>query len=238
MSHRGQGYGSGLSLGQRKITKGAFYLLIAELSVSIIYLLMEDTVRVEMIRWLTANSVQVWHDFKLWTLATSPLMTPQLISLLFHGIMLWLFIPVLERWWGTKKFLLFALYTSVAGTLAGTLLGLAISSPAPVAGLDAFIYASIVAYGILYGDRQVQFFGVLPMTGRQLMYGVMVVAALFVLLGTRWVQGASYAAAMALAWLMVNGKFTPKLWYLRWKHKRLRSKLRIVRDDDEKKWLN
>lgn len=236
MSQRGPGYG--FALGQHKITKGAFYLLVAELSVSLIFLLMEDTVRIEMARWITANSVQVWHDFKLWTLATTALMNHELIALLFHGVILWLFVPVLERWWGTKKFLLFALYTSVAGALAGTLLGLAITDATPVVGLDAFIYASIVAYGLLYSRQQVQFFGVLPMTGRQLMIGIIAVGALFVLLGQRWVLGASYAAAMLLAWLMVSGKWTPKLWYLRWRQKRLRSRLRIVRDDDEKKWLN
>lgn len=237
MSHRRQGHG--FSLGQRKITKGAFYLLIAELSVSLIFLLMNDEVRIELTRWLTANSVQVWHDLKLWTLVTSPLLSDQLISLLFHGLILWLFVPVLERWWGTKKFLLFALWTSLAGTIAGTLFGLIIQDGTPIAGLDPFIYAAIVAYGVLYSRQQVQFFGVLPMTGRQLMIGVIVVAALFVVLGGRWVNGAAYAAAMVLSWLMVSGKWTPKLWYLRWQRRRLRRHLRVVRDDDDKKkWLN
>lgn len=226
-------------LSGRGITKGALFLLAAELSVSLIFLLSGDDIRLHMMRWLTANAYQVWHDFKLWTLVTSALINGELIALLFHGVILWLFVPVLERWWGTKKFLFFALWTSLAGTIAGTLLGLAIGDPSPVAGLDAFIYGAIVAFGVLYANRPVQFFGVLPLTGRQLMIGMIVIAALFVLLGGRWVSGASYAAAMTLSWLLTSGRWNPRLWYLRWRQKRIRRHLKIVRGGkDRETWLN
>ncbi len=222
-----------------RITPGALYLLIAESSLSLLFLLAKDEFKFELARWLTANATQVWHDLKVWTLVTSALMHNELVALLFHGVILWLFVPVLERWWGTKKFLLFALWTSLAGTITGSLVGLLLDDPTPILGLDSFIYGSIVAFGVLYGRERVQFFGVLPMTGRQLMYGIIVVVALFVLLGARWVPGSAYAAAMLLAWLMTSGRWNPKLWYLRWKHKRLRRHLRVVRDDDDpRKWIN
>ena len=84
-----------------------------------------------------------------------------------------------------------------------------------------------------------QFFGVLPLTGRQLMYGMIAIAALFTLLGGRWVQGASYAAAMVLAWLLVSGRWNPRLWYLRWKQQRIRKQLRVMRGGkDDDKWVN
>jgi hypothetical protein len=80
------------------------------------------------------------------------------------------------------------------------------------------------------------------MTGRQLMIGMTAVAALFVLMGSQWVQGAAYAAAMGLAWLLTSGKWTPRLGYLRWKQRRLRRHLRVVKGRDERdkpdKWLN
>jgi membrane associated rhomboid family serine protease len=233
--------------GQRRfvpaqVSPGAFYLLLAEIGLSLVFLLSSGPLRVELANWFVATADHVWSDFKIWTLVTSPLVNDNLISLLFHGLILWMFVPVLERWWGTRKFLLFALWTSLAGTLAGTLLGAVLGSGAAVNGLDPFIYACIIAYGILYADQKVQFFGVLPMTGRQLMLGMTAVAALFVLIGGQWVQGAAYAAAMSLAWLLTNGKWTPRLGYLRWKQRRLRRHLRIVKDRDERdepdKWLN
>ena len=105
--------------------------------------------------------------------------------------MMWLFVPALERWWGTPRFLRFAGYTAVTGTALGTLAGLALGRPAPILGLDPFIYASIVAYGIIYGKQHVQFFGVVPLTGRQLMYGIIGFVALFVLLQQDWELGAA-----------------------------------------------
>jgi hypothetical protein len=46
---------------------------------------------------------------------------------------------------------------------------------------------------------------------------------------------------MAMAAAVCTGKFTPKLWWLKWKQKRLRRKIKIVPDDDPKppkKWMN
>ena len=44
-----------------------------------------------------------------------------MIVLIFQALLLWLFVPQLERWWGTKRFLTFAALTSLAGSVAGTL---------------------------------------------------------------------------------------------------------------------
>jgi membrane associated rhomboid family serine protease len=224
---------------QTRITRGALYLLIAEAAVSLVFLMLHDEQKVEMASWLVATTDSVWRQGKIWTLVTSPLLAPEFIILLFHGLILWLFVPVLERWWGFKRFLLFALYTSLAGTVAATLAGFVLPGPGGVSGLDPFIYASIVAFGVLYGDQKVQFFGVLPMTGRQLMIGMIVLASLVVLVGGRWSHGAAYAAAMGVAWLLTNGKHTPRLWWLRRKQNRVRHKLEVLRGGKDKgPWIN
>ncbi len=233
------------SFANTKITRGALYLLFAEVGLSIVWLLSTEEIRGEMSAWLTATSSQVWHDFKLWTLFTSPLLQVEFISLFFDALLLWMLLPTLERLWGTKKFLLFALWTSLAGTIGGSLFGLligdfaSVDGPTALAGLDAFIYAGFIAYGVLFAEHPVSFFGVLPMTGRQLMYGILGFLLLFIIIGQQWVNGVSYASAMVLAWAMTSGKLAPRLWYLRWKHKRLRRHLKVVRDDDDPgKWVN
>jgi membrane associated rhomboid family serine protease len=226
---------------QMQITRGAMWLLFAEGGLSLTYLLLGEESRALMADWLVASTDSVWREGKIWTLVTSPLLQVELLSLIFHGLILWLFVPTLERWWGTWRFLKFALWTSLAGTAAGTLAGLVVSGPSYVAGLDPFIYAAIVAFGMLYADQPVQFFGVLPMTGRQLMIGIVVFAALFVILGAEWVLAAAFAASMGLAWILTNGRWTPRIWWLRRKQKKLRRHLKLVRDDDDpppKKWMN
>lgn len=234
-------------MGQAQITRGALYLLFVATGLSLVYLVSSDEVRAQLGYWLGASGYTVWGELRLWQVVTSPLLETSFVSLLFQAFALWMFLPALERWWGMKRFLLFALYTSVAGVVAGTLLGWVlggVSSLHFVTGLDPFVFAGIVAYGILFSNQQVQFFGVLPMTGRQLTYGIIGFVALFILVGQAWVDGAALAAAMLLAWAMVSDRFAPRLWLLKAKQRRLRRRrghLHVVDDrrgGDKKRWMN
>lgn len=225
-----------------RITRGALYLLIAEVAVSLLFLASEGDLKAELTRWLVATDQSVWSEGKIWTLVTSSIVQPDFIALIFHALILWMFVPVIERWWGLKKFLFFALYISVAANLAGTLVGLAMPGIQVVAGLDPFIYATFIAYGILYSDQHVQFFGVLPMTGRQLMLGITAFVLLLIIFTQDWARGGAYVTAMLLAAGMVTGKLNPRLSYLKWKQRRIRRKLKVMtggrKDDDDKKWMN
>lgn len=250
-SRRGGGGSWQRFLGQARITRGALYLLFISAGLSLVYMLGGDLLRARMAMAFAASGEGVWHHLQLWKLATSPLLEVNFIALIFQGFALWMFLPALERWWGTKRFLLFALYTSLVGTVAGTLVGLALGPPqslALVAGLDPFVFAGIVAYGVLFANQPVQFFGVLPMTGRQLTWGIIAFVALFVILGQQWARGAALAAAMVLAWAMTSDRISPRLWWLKSKQRRLRRHLKVVRgeggrrggarDEKPKRWMN
>ena len=56
-----------------------------------------------------------------------------------------------------------------------------------------------------------QFFGVLPLTGRQLMYGFIGFLVLFVVLQQLWELGAAFAAAMIAAAVMTSKRWSPGL---------------------------
>ena len=81
-----------------------------------------------------------------------------------------------------------------------------------------------------------QFFGVLPMTGRQLMFGILGFVALFVVLGAKWEEGAAFFAAMGLAALLLSERWSPAAAWKRWRVKRARAHLRSVAPP--KKWVN
>jgi membrane associated rhomboid family serine protease len=239
MSNRRHLQGRRLSFRQMRITRGAMYLLFAEVGLSLVYLLSSRDAQHHLASWLLTSADQVWREFKIWTLLTSAIIEVELISLIFHGLILWMLLPTLERLWGTRKFLLFALWTALAGNIAGTLVGLALGSAVTLAGLDAVIFAAIVAFGILYAKQPVQFFGVIPMTGKQMTIGICAFVGLFIVLGQQWVLGASYVAAMVTAWMLVSSTWHPRLWYMRWKHRRARRKLTVVRGGgDRNQWLN
>jgi membrane associated rhomboid family serine protease len=238
MSNRRQFQGRRLSFREMRITRGAMYLLFAEVGLSLVYLMSNPEARGHLASWLAASADQVWRQFKIWTLLTSALFEIDFVSLIFHGLILWMFMPTLERAWGTRKFLLFALWTSLAGNTVGTLAGLVLGD-AVLSGLDPFVFASFVAFGTLYARQPVQFFGVIPMTGKQMMIGICAFVGLFIVIGQQWALGASYVGAMVTGWMLVSGKGNLRLWYRRWKHKRARRRLGVVRGGASRdQWLN
>jgi len=238
--------GQGKAFGLGQITKGCLYLLVVSTSLSLLYLMAGDELKFEIGNFVAASGHSVWLEFKLWQLVTSPFLEGSFVSLLFQGFMLWMFLPSLERWWGTKRFLKFSAYTLGTGMVVGTFVGSLIPSQLNtgyVTGLDPLIYASLIAYGSLFANQQVQFFGVLPMTGKQLTIGISGFMLLMVVIGQHWAEGASFVSAMVLAWILTNGKWTPKIWLLKRKQKRIRRHLKVVGDDDKpdkppKHWLN
>ena len=213
---------------QLRITRGALLLLCLEVGLSIVFNVSSPSVQALVVTWFVPTPSSVWHDWKVWTLLSGPLLQPSFFPLLFDALMLWLFVPTIERWWGTPRFLRFAAYTSVAGTVVGTLAGLLTGRDVPILGLQAFVTASIVAFGLLYARQPVRFFGALPMTGRQLMYGIVGFVVLFVVLSRDWVAGASYAASMGLAAALTSQRWDPAQTWKRWRLRRARRHLDVM----------
>lgn len=223
---------------QARITKGALWLLLIELGFSLVALFASDEGKALIVDYLVATDTNVWKDFKVWTLVTTMFVEPRFIGLLFHGLIMWMFMPALEKWWGTKRFLYFAVGTSATAALIGTLAGSFMAGGGAIAGLDAFIFASIVAYGVVFARTQVYFFAVLPMTGKQLAWGMTAFVTLMVVLQRDWATGAGWASAMLLAFWLTNG-LNPRLWWLQWRQRRVRRKLKVIRGgNDKSKWMN
>jgi membrane associated rhomboid family serine protease len=217
--------------GDAQITRGALYLLFATAGLSLVFQLADDGVRATLAGSLLASADSLYRELKLWTLVTSPLLESSFVSLLFQGLMLWMFLPALERWWGMNRFLRFALFTSIAGVLGGTLVGLLLGGGHAldtVGGLRSFTFAGILAFGVLYAGHPVRFFGAIPMTGKQLAIGIIVFTFAFILIGQEWVEGGANVAAMLLAYAMTSSRGSPKLWWLKWKQARIRRRFGVM----------
>jgi membrane associated rhomboid family serine protease len=233
---------------QVRITRGALILLGLQVGLSLVWLMSNQSARDTIRDWVVATPRSVFHEYKFGTLVTSPLLEPSFISLLFTGLMLWMLMPTLERFWGTARFIRFAAITSVLGTLAGCAAGLLLDGPhldVAIFGYSPMIYAGVVAFGVIYARQPVQFFGVLPLSGRQFMYGILGFVALFVVLQGLWSQGAAYVAAMLAAAVMTSKRWSPSLAWKRWRIARARRRLSVIEGGvkpkpkrDEQRWLN
>jgi len=235
-----------LRFGGPQITRGALIIAGLEIGLSLVWLLADRATRFALSQWLEATPANVFEHGRVWTLATGVFLERDFIGLVLHVSVLWMFVPTLERFWGTARFYRFVAVTSLAGTVAGCALGLLTGNgDAAISGLSPFIYASIVAFGIVYARQPVQFFGVLPLTGRQLMYGFLVFVAVFIVATQAWEQGAAFGAAMLAAALLTSKRWSPRLMWKRWRIPRARARLKVMSGGkaatpprDEQKWLN
>lgn len=213
---------------QLKITRGALVVLIAQLVVSTVWVFSTKEFRPQIERYVIATPANVFEHGRVWTLVTSPLLELDFVALVLSVLVMWMFVPTLERFWGTNRFYRFVIVTSIAGTLGGTLVGLATGRQYPISGLSPFVYASIIAFGILYAKQPVQFSFYIKLTGRQLMLGFMGFLVLFVTLQQLWEKGASFAAAMLAAAIMTSKRWSPGLMWRRWRIARARARLSVI----------
>lgn len=230
-----------------RVTQGAMVIAGLELGLSLVWLLADEPTRLAMRPWLEASPAAVLEHGRVWTLITGMFLETSLIALLLHMLVLWSFVPTLERFWGTSRFYRFVAVTGLTGTIVGcALASLGLPRVAAVSGLDPVIYASIVAFGVLYARQPVQFFGVLPLTGRQLMYGFLAFLALSVGFSRDVVSGGAFAAAMLAAAILTSKRWSPTLAWKKWRIARARSRLKVMAGGkghvppvrDENKWLN
>ncbi len=213
---------------QFRITKVALGLLFALVGLSLVYAMSNDAAQARLDQWLKPTPDAVWRQGKVWTLLTGPFVEDRIVSLLFEALMIWMLLPTLERWWGPRRFGLFVGLTAIAGTVFGSLAGLALGADRATIGLNPTLFAGAIAFGILYARQPVQFFGVLPMTGRQFMYGMIALTTLFVLIGQEWQEGASMASAMLIAAGLASGRLDPIASWRRWRYARARAHLTVL----------
>jgi membrane associated rhomboid family serine protease len=230
-----------------RITRGALIVLGLEIGLSLVWLVSDRHTRQLLDQWLVATPENVFVHGRVWTLASGVFLERDALPLVLHALVLWMFVPTLERFWGTARFYRFVAITSLVATAVGCGFGYLIGDlGTAVSGLDPFIYAAIVAFGIVYARQPVQFFGVLPLTGRQLMYGILAFLALSIVLSQRWTHGVAYTAAMLAAAVLTSKRWSPGLVWKRWRIARARARLTVMSGGkarsspprDEHKWLN
>ena len=53
--------------------------------------------------YIEATPSNVFEHGRVWTLVSSALLEKSFIGLLLHVMVLWMFVPTLERFWGTPR---------------------------------------------------------------------------------------------------------------------------------------
>jgi membrane associated rhomboid family serine protease len=221
------------------------WLLVVTVASFVIFLFSGKAIQAQIARWLVLTPGALL-DGHVWKLATTVLLPDGPVALFFDVLVLWLFMPFLERAWGSRWFLRFGAIATLVAYLVSSLVGIAIGGPAlgvNIGGLTPFIYAGIIGYGVDYAEQPLQFFGVIPMKGKTLAIGMAVVVVIATLFNRSFVTGAGHIAAMLTGFLMTTRSFTPRLWILKWRHARLKRRFKVLGggvsgESSSKKWIN
>lgn len=169
---------------------------------------------------------------------TYPFIESGLMGVIFEGLLIWFIGSELEQKWGQKfyiKFLLVAVLTSgpfyfLIGSIFPAM------GAHPLMGLTSFTYALLMAYAIIYSERQLTFMLLFPMKAK---YFCMLLAAIQLYMGLTSGSGASslsHLVAMAsafvfLRYMSMKARGVSLDSIKRQRHKeKMKSKLSIVKD--------
>lgn len=174
-------------------------------------------------------------------LITYPFVEVQLMSFLFNSLVIWFIGSELETMWGRKIYLRFLLLTVIGVGLTFALVNLVFFFGTQVYfsslhGLSGINFALLIAYSLLYPDRQMAFMMIFPMKARTfcwILAGIEAYLAIFSNLTTSW----AHLLAMAFSFLIIHFQNRPlmkKVLQNSWKPRSNGKKhLSIVKDDDQ-----
>lgn len=121
-------------------------------------------------------------EYRVWEFLTFQFLHGSLGHILFNSIGLFFFGPWMERWWGSKKFLLFYLLCGCAGAVFFTILmtlGLLPGSPQTgLIGASAGIYGIFIGVAVIAPNLRVALlFPPIELSMRQLAIALLVIAS-------------------------------------------------------------
>jgi membrane associated rhomboid family serine protease len=107
---------------------------------------------------------QLFFAGKIWQIVTYMFLHAGFTHLLFNMIALWMFGSVLERTWGSRRFIQYYLLTGIGGGLCYALFNM--NSPIPTVGASGAIYGLLTAYAVLFPDSVIYVWFVIPLKAK------------------------------------------------------------------------
>ena len=140
-----------------------------------------------LLQWGAFSIQSALRELHLWEFVTFQFLHGSLGHVLFNSIGIYFFGPWMERWWGSKKFLIFYLLCGAAGAAFFTLLTALGVLPADhgsaLVGASAGIYGIFIGVAVIAPELRVALlFPPIELSMRQLAIGLMAISAGAILL--------------------------------------------------------
>jgi membrane associated rhomboid family serine protease len=191
----------------------------------------------------------VLRRFYVWELVSYLFLHWGFFHIIFNMFALWMFGSDLERLWGRKEFLFYYFLTGIGAGVLDVLLNALFPSGVPTATLGASgaIYGLLLAYGVLFPDRPIYLYLLIPIKAKWfvVIMGVIEFVSSFSAPGSG-VSHVAHLGGMLFGFLYLRGSSLPyrlELRYQEWRRARLRREFEVYARKQEKKdkagrWIN
>lgn len=193
-----------------------------------------------LVQFLGLSANGLFHGL-IYQLFTYPFVETEILQVVFNCLVIWLIGGDLEMKWGQKIYLRFILLTVIGVGLIYTIVNLLFffGTPnyfAPIHGLSGINFALLMAYAILYPDRQMAFMMVFPMKAKTFCWILAAMEAYFAIIpGFR--NSWAHLLAMGIGFVIIHFQNNPlikKALHTSWKPRSKGKKhLYVVKDDDQ-----
>ena len=173
----------------------------------------------------------------IWQLGTYLFLHADFWHLFWNMFTLWMFGRELERYWGSRQFLRFFLITGIGAGLLSVVVDP--MGEIPTIGASGSIYGILTAYGMMFPERRVYLYFLLPVKVKY----VVAVLGLIAFISALGSPGSTIAHVAHLGGMIFAFLYL-KRWlslgavrqaYHRWKLKRMRSRFRVLDEQRRKR---
>ncbi len=185
----------GMGIALPPITPAVKWLLIINGIVFVMQIFADEF----MTRWFSVFPATWFMALQPWRLITYQFMHGDFFHLFFNMLVVYFFGPLLERMWGSRRFITFYLICGAAGGIVYPLLVLVdVLRALPMVGASGAIYGMLAAGAVIFPQVRVLFMFVIPMSLRTLAIVLLVVSVISFAGGRNAGGEAAHLAGMAV----------------------------------------
>jgi membrane associated rhomboid family serine protease len=123
-------------------------------------------------------------NFLPWQILTYMFLHGGFFHLFFNMLMLWMFGMELENIWGGKKFIRYYVLCGVGAAVANLLVAPLVGQVGPTVGASGAIFGVLIAFGMLFPDRPVYIYFLLPIPAKFFIIGLIALDLIYGVAGT------------------------------------------------------
>lgn len=218
-------------------TKTNKVILITSVALFLLNSLLGETLSISLVNYLGLSSNMVLKGM-IFQFISYPFMEVGFTSMLFNGLLLWFIGSELEQLWGEKfyrKYLFINLIVVGVFYFLVSLININMSY-VPLKGLSGINFALLVAYGIIFSQRQLTFMLIFPMKAKYFCMLLGAIEAYMSLFSSYKYSAWAHLLAMGVGFgylRYASMRARLKNFQKESQKKKMKSKLRLIKDDDE-----